>query len=308
MATESEEREQDDEIETDEADDDPPEAEAPSEEGDAAEDEPAEDDEGSSEGKPEEPDPDAPLTVTLGDEDPPPPSGDRAAEGWKKAQQERRELKRKVAELEAKVASAAPKQAPTLPPLGPEPKLSDPDIGYDGEALKVALRKHDEVKRKHDEVLAKAKADEQRQLDAWKARVEDHTKKATALAAPDWEDAQEVVKETLTVTQRAIIVQTAKDSAFSMLAIGRNPAVAKRLAAITDPVAFAVEFGRFERGTVKDDRRSPPPPPTRVSGTGRTAGGTDKKREALEAEADRTGNRIPVQRYDREQAEARKKK
>ena len=66
------------------------------------------------------------------------------------------------------------------------------------------------------------------------------------LGLKDFDDAEESVASMLTDVQRGIIVDGSDNPALSFYAIGKNKALAKELASITNPVKFAFAVSKME--------------------------------------------------------------
>ena len=89
----------------------------------------------------------------------------------------------------------------------------------------------------------------------------------------------------------------AADPAMVMLAIGADPKRAKEFADYKNPIELAYKMGRLEeKMKMVKDKRKPPPPDESVSGGAPSPGGgvAEKKLEAAEIEADKTGDRTKV--------------
>ena len=97
------------------------------------------------------------------------------------------------------------------------------------------------------------------------------------------------------------MVQGAKNPALVVYALGKNPAKAKELASISDPVKFAFAVANLE-AQLKVTPRKPKPEPERVlSGSSRAISGTvDSQLERLREEAARTGDMSKVMAYKRQ--------
>jgi len=202
-----------------------------------------------------------------------------------------RELQKRLKEIEAKVPPAAP-----LEPLK-KPKLEDVD--YDSEkyenALEAWYRRRDEIEK----VAAARRAEEESQHAAWTAKLQNYQASKTTLRVPDYEDAEAVVQNSLSVTQQGVLLAGAENPALIVYALGRNPAKAAELAAITDPVKFAFALARLE-SALKVNRKSPPPPMKTVNGTGPSGGTIDSTLERLRAEAERTNDFTKIAAYRRQ--------
>jgi len=242
-------------------------------------------------------DADGEVVVTIGDA-PAPESDDdeqeQSAPAWVKevrknareTARENRELKRKLQALEA---NNTPK--PTAPALGPKPTLRDDDVDFDEDKFEAKLLKWNEAKRKIDE----EKAAEQT---AWQKKNDEFNKAAASLKAPDFDDAKHAVIDAIDPVRQGILMKAAAQPHVVVLALGRQPEELKKLAAITDLVDFTVAVTKLE-GQIKVSSRKPPPPERTPSSAGRTTAVGDKTIEALEKEADRTGDRSKVIAYKR---------
>ncbi len=243
------------------------------------------------------------VVVTIEGEAPP-PNEDEEQDGpglVNKLRRINREKERELRELRAKQAAPAP--APQAETAGAKPTLAGCD--YDEDA-------YDQQLLEWREKQARAAAEQQKKVDAekqeseaWQATLAAHNKAKAELKAADYDDAEAVVAAELSVTQRAIIVSGAKNSAKVEYALGKNPAKLKELASITNPVKFAFAVAELESKLTVTTRKAPPPAERRIGGNAAAAGGMDTKLASLEAEADRTGDRSKVIAYNREQRRKR---
>lgn len=237
------------------------------------------------------------VVVTIGEEAPPSDEENRAPE-WvrelRKADKEKarriRELEQEKAEREASPAAKAALQKPTLA-----------DCDFDEEAFEAKLIAWQEQQAQARSAQQQKADAEKKAQDTWNATLATHDKAKAALKVDDYDDAEATAKEALTVNQRGIIVSGANNSALVIYALGKNPAKAKELASITDPVKFAFAVARLEDQLKVTPRKAAPPPEERISGNAAVAGKVDTKLASLEAEADRTGDRSKVIAYRREQ-------
>lgn len=235
------------------------------------------------------------VVVTIGDEAPPQEDEEvtRAPEWVRELRKSDREKARKIRELESKLAArdVTETKPVTLPP---KPTLAGCD--YDDETYEKSLAEWFEQKRKVDEQNAKAEADAKKAQADWEAKVSTYNEQKGKLKVQDFDDAEHTVKESLSVTQQGIILQGAENPALLVYALGKNPAKAKELAAITDPVKYAFAVAKLETQLKVSPRKAPPPEKTvRNGGTG--SGSVDSTLEKLRAEAERTGDYSKVFQY-----------
>ena len=243
------------------------------------------------------------LVVSIGDEAQPEP--EEGAPAWvKELRKQNRELVRAQRAKDAEIARLKAATAPAPQVLGPKPTLAACD--YDEEKFEAELekwhtksREADEQQRKQAEAAEQAKA-------KWQSRLEDVSKAGTSLKVRDYEEAGEAFDATFSLMQQGIIVngpEDAKDAALLRYALGKNPGVAKKLAAIDDPVRFAFAVARVLNKDLSVKPKTAPPPPDRVvrSGVPGAVVG-DSKLAELHRKAQETGNFDAYLKYKREKA------
>jgi hypothetical protein len=240
-----------------------------------------------------EPDADE-VTVSIGDEAPPPDETERAPEWVRELRKQHRELQKKVRDYEAReqAAPATPK-----PVVGPKPKLEDHD--YDTDKYETALESWYRSKEQAD----KAERESQRQAEeaqkAWQAKLDGYGKAKADLKVRDFDDAEHTVWQALNVTQQGILLDALDNPALMVVALGKNPKELARLAAIQKPTQFLRELSRIEDTKLKVTPRTKPPAPERSlpAGTAPVSGTSDSTLERLREDAARTGDMTKVIRY-----------
>lgn len=222
------------------------------------------------------------VVVSIGDE-PAQEESEEAAPGWvKELRAQNRELKRKLKEVET--ATTQTKRVE----LGPKPTLEASD--YDAERFERDLEAWHEKKRDFDAQEAKAKAEKEAAEKDWQDRLNSYSEAKTKLRVRDYDEAEDFVKDAFNVTQQGVILQGAEDPALLVYALGKNPAKAKELAAIKDPVKFAFAVAKLET-KVKTTPRTPSAAPDKTPvGNAAPSGSVDKTLERLRADANRTGD------------------
>lgn len=238
--------------------------------------------------------PDDEVIVSIGE--PPAPEEEEpqahAPEWVRELRKNYRELQREKRDLEQKLkATQAPAPKPTL---GPKPTLEGCD--YDAEKFEQDLERWHEDRRRADSEAQKAQAAKQAEEQEWQGRLQGYAKARTELKVRDYDDAEHVVLESLDQTQQGIILQGCKNPALVVYAIGKNPAKAKELAAIRDPVKYAFAIAELE-GQLKVTQRKAPPPERTVKSSGPLSGSVDSTLERLRGEAEKTGDYSKVMRY-----------
>lgn len=242
------------------------------------------------------------VVVSIGEEAPPPEEHTPAPEWVKELRKTNRELQRQNRELQGRLQTAPPETKPVV--IGNKPKLEDHD--YDTEAYEEALANWFERKRQADEVNAKQEAEVMNQQKAWQAKLDGYGKAKAELRVKDFEDAEEVAQQVFSITQQGVLLQGADNPALVVYALGKNPAKAKELAEIKDPVKFAFAVAKLEKDLKVTNRRQAPAPERIVTGTGRSSGAVDSTLERLRADAERTGNMTKVIAYKAQKRSASK--
>jgi desulfoferrodoxin (superoxide reductase-like protein) len=243
------------------------------------------------------------VIVSIGEEAPPPEEQSHAPEWVRELRKTNRELQKQNRELHSRLQTTA--QTETKPvTLGAKPKLEDHD--YDVDQFEAALASWFDRKRQVDEVVAKQEAEAVNQQKAWQSKLDGYSKAKAELKVKNFEDAELVAQELLSITQQGIVLQGADNPALIVYALGKNLKKAKELSEITDPVKFAFAVAKLEKDLKVTNRKSAPPPERVVSGTGRSSGSVDSTLERLREEASRTGNMTKVIQYKKQKQAASK--
>jgi len=237
------------------------------------------------------------FTVSIGEESPPPEESAAAPEWVRELRKSHREAQRKIREYEQKLQTL---QATETKPvaLGAKPKLEDYD--YDSDKFEQALDAWHERKRQVADVEARAKAAQEEQAKAWQTKLESYGKAKAELKVRDYDDAEEIAQQTLSVVQQGVILQGADNPALVVYALGKNPKKAKELSSIADPVKFAFAVAKLEKELKVMPRKSAPAPERVVQTTGPKSGAVDSTLERLRAEAEKTGDYNKVMQYKRQ--------
>lgn len=240
------------------------------------------------------------VVVTIAGETPPQEDEeetDRAPEWVRDLRKQYREEKRRNRELEEKLASMGGGSQSDIQ-LPEKPSLEKAD--YDTDRYEQELAAWYEQKRKYDEAEAAKQAEQQAVEQEWKQKLEGYQSAKSDLKVRDFEDAEDTVQETLSVTQQGMILQGAENPALLVYALGKNPKKAKELASIQDPVKFAFAVAKLETNLKVTKRKASSKPEKALSGTARPSGSVDSTLERLRAEAERTGDYSKVFAYKRQ--------
>ena len=233
------------------------------------------------------------LIISIGGEAPTPKDVDdfngQPAPDWvKQMRKENRELKRQL----KTTPSTQQEQAKQEITLGKKPTLEDND--YDAEVYEQALDSWYDKKREYDQQEQSRKSEQENAEKQWETVISDFEQKKAGLKVSDFEEAEDTIKDSLSVVQQGILLQGAENSARVVYALGKNPKRLKEIASITDPVKFAFALAKLET-QMKDNRRKAETSPEKgIRGSANISGGKDSKLDALEREAEKTGDRSKV--------------
>jgi len=240
------------------------------------------------------------ITVSIGEEAPPPDKYEKAPAWVRDLRKANREKDKKIRELESRLNQTTESKKPVE--LGKKPTLEDHD--YDTEQYEQALTSWFDRKREVEAQAEQAKQTEQNQQKAWQEKLDSYAKAKAALKVRDYEEAEATVSEVLSVTQQGIVLQGSENPALVMYALGKNPAKAAKIAELEDPVKFAFAVAKLEKDLKVTNKKTTPPPERTVNGTGRNSGVVDSTLEKLRAEAERTGNYTKVTQYRKQKRQA----
>jgi hypothetical protein len=238
------------------------------------------------------------LVVTIAGESPPPEEEEKQAPEWvKNLRKSYRELQREKRELEEKLKMVLP--ATETNPVDPGRKPTLEACDYDSDKFENELAGWFERKRQADEAAAKQRSKQQAEQESWQKKLEGYNQSKTGLKVSDFQDAEETVLESLSVTQQGIILQGAQNPAVMVYALGKNPKKAKELAEITDPVKFAFAVAKLETQLSVTSRKALPPPEKRITSNG-SLDTSSVQLDRLRDEAARSGDFTKVIAYKKQ--------
>ena len=242
--------------------------------------------------------------VSINGEAPDPETeDDDRAPGWvRDLRKEYRNEKRRAKELEQKVERLERGNTPASQPIGLKPTLESTD--YDTERYETELASWYEKKRTHDDQQNVVQSQQKAVQKEWETKLESYHSSKADLKVKDYEFAEEVVQDNLSVMQQGMIVQGADNPALVVYALGKNPKKAKELASITDPVKFAFAVAKLETNLKVTTRKASSRPEKKISGTGRPSGSVDNTLERLRTEAEKTGDYSKVFQYKKQKKSA----
>lgn len=249
---------------------------------------------------------DTALDLSLLDEADPDeekPEGDHAAAPWvKELRTKNKEQARRIRELEATVAVAKPLEDVFDPLKEPtfEDPTGNPEDAYNADKYSAALKAHALKTVEHEAKKAAIAATAKAAADEWQGKVNAYGKHKAALKAPDIQEMEDLVADSLSVDQQAIIIDTMTNPALVVLALAKNPKALAELAGIKSHIKYAMKLRDFER-SVEDKMKGSKvttKPEERVNVGKRSAGG-NQVYEALLAKAEITGDYTAAAAYSR---------
>lgn len=243
------------------------------------------------------------VVISIAGEPPAPEDEEevRAPEWVRDLRKNYREEKRRAKDLEQKLARFET-QAPGAATLGPKPTLEKVD--YDTDRYEKELANWYEKKRQHDDREVSVRSEQQAVQKEWERKLEGYQSAKAGLKVRDFEFAEDVVQDNLSVMQQGMIVQGADNAALVVYALGKNPKKAKELASITDPVKFAFAVAKLETQLKISNRKAQVSPERKISGTGRPSGAVDSTLDRLRADAEKTGDYSKVFQYKKQKQKA----
>ncbi|KXO82661.1 hypothetical protein AYL20_01305 [Acinetobacter venetianus] len=232
-----------------------------------------------------------------------PHKGEPAPEWLKRERAEIREIRkqerareRRIKELESELSAH---RKPQEIELGAKPKLED--FGFDEdnpdyiEAMEIWVDRKIQIKEQEQ---AK-KAEQEKVVQQWQDDLNRYETKKTAIKAKvhDYDEAEEIARDTLDQTQFGILISGADNPDSLLYYLGKYPDKAKELAAIKDPIKFASKIFKLDAQVKVQPRTPKTSPEKKVEGSGSLAGTTDAKLQRLREEAQRTGDHSKVIAY-----------
>jgi len=209
-----------------------------------------------------------------------------------------RDSQRENRMLKEQLKAVQPNQQNTIDP-GKKPTLEQ--FEFDTEEYEKELSIWYDRKRLAEDAELKIQADREREQEEWNKKLVSYNNLKSKLKFKDFGDAEELVKDSLSVIQQGLIIECAENSALVVYALGKNQQRLKELSAITSLAKFASKIGALEKDLSVKKRAKPPSPEKIVKGSGSTSGALNSTLEKLRAEAEKTNDYTKVYQYKREQ-------
>lgn len=251
--------------------------------------------EAATEAEPEETEEEEEFVVSIGEDSPPQEEKESAPEWVKDLRKSQRETSKENKELKARLEQY--EQKPSVE-LGKKPKLDDDDIAYDEDKLSSAMDAWYERKAQIDRQKEAEKEIATSQEKAWQNTLGSYEEKKTALKTKvkDYDDAEALVKDSLSTVYQGAILQGSKDPALLIFALGNNPKKLKDLSSIDDPAKFIWEVATMESQLKTSNRKVATKPEKKLGGSG-AGNAVDSTLAKLERDAEKSGDRTKVIQY-----------
>ncbi|MER0117119.1 hypothetical protein ABB173_02820 [Acinetobacter baumannii] len=216
----------------------------------------------------------------------------------KEIRKQERARERRIKELEAQLDEF---KKPEAIEIGEKPKLED--FGYDEENPEYieALEKWVDRKLQLKEQERKKQEEQEKVQKIWEQKLATYEAKKAKLKinVPEFDEAEENVRDALNSMQQAMIIDGADNPDLLIYHLGTNLKKLQELAAITSPSQFAFKAAKLDAQIEKVPRKPRTSPERKPSGSAPLSGTTDTTLARLRAEAERTGDYTEVNKYKR---------
>ncbi len=230
------------------------------------------------------------VVVSLGEEPEQQAEEDphKAPEWLRNLRKSNREKDRRIRELEAKLQ--APAQVQQAVVVGEKPTLAGCD--YDAEVFEQQLSEWSDRKRQADEAQRKQQEQAQQAEQRWQATRQSYDAEKAEFRAkyPAFDEAEEAVKDALSIPQQGLILHAIKNRAALVAALGASPKKLKELAGIADPILFTASIAVLEKELKVTPRKTAPLPEKQVRASASGALVPSARLDELRAKAEKTGD------------------
>jgi hypothetical protein len=250
------------------------------------------------------------LTITLGDDAVEDEDEDLDEELGEKGRRALKRLRELAAEKsrEARVATArlAQLEAGSTPNTAMPKKPTFEECGFDEAVYDKQIEEWVLAKAEAEKRAATQEAERQKGEQDYNDRLKRYTESKQVLRVPDYEEAEDVVRRSLSTQQQAIIIRNAAEPEKFVYALGRSKKALGELASIMDLDRFAYRVAKLE-GEIVVKKKGPPPVESRLPGGSAATVGTGSLKNQLaaaEKDAERTGDRSKVIAIKRQMQQA----
>lgn len=235
------------------------------------------------------------VEITIEGESATPDEVQEAPTWVKELRKQNREKDRELRELKDKLKGIeAPVKQTTL---GPKPTLES--VEFDAELYEKNLEDWYTRKREVEAQEEASKAEANKAQADYLKRLEAYAERKKATKLPNFDEAEETVKHTLSPIQQSIIVKHAKTPENIVYVLGTNSVKANELRAIQNPIEFALAVRDLEDKLKVTSKQAKPAPESPIKSGAAPVSGSDNKLEALRKKAEDTGDYSELAAYKR---------
>jgi hypothetical protein len=258
-------------------------------------------DEGKADGEETSADHDGEVDITLEGEEPEDEGSSEEAPQWvKDLRRQNRDNIKRLKQLEEENARLK-KPDEGIPLVGEKPTLEGCE--WDETEFERQLAEWFERKRVSDQKAKEAEDNQRAMQEAWNKKVSDYEAAKKTLKFPGMDDAEEIVRNTLSNSQYGSIIQGAQNPAALVAVIGKDLKRVEELAKINDPVEFIFAVARLEAKLKVTPRKTKPAttPEKRIKPPAHNAQNASQTLERLREEASKSGDYTKVHEFKRQQ-------
>jgi len=231
------------------------------------------------------------VVVTIGEDSP--PQKEETPPWVKDLRKQNRENAKRIRDLEKENKTLkGDNNKDTI--LRAKPNLEHHDFDQDSfnRDLDNWIDERDDFKKSKSKKEAQKLKEEQ----AWQDSLKSYEEKKKLLNVQNFDEAEEVVRDTLSETQQGILLDSAENPALVAYALGSNIEKIRELSSIKSPIKFAASIARLEKDLRVSNRKKAPAPEKIVKGGSPLQMG-DSILDKLRAESEKTGDYSKVIEY-----------
>lgn len=232
---------------------------------------------------------------------------DSTAPAWVKTVREQsrttskdnRKLSKIVKEQEQEILNLKSGRGAESPEPPTKPTFEGCD--YDEGKFENAISDYKDWERGQSENLKAQQSEVDEQNKAWTSKLDNYETSRSELKVKHFEEAEDVVRSTLSDEQRGYIIDGASNPALLVYAIGRDPKRAEELSKIKNHTQFIFALARLEKDVKMTKKRPTPPPEGKITGSANSSGSASNSHlDRLREEAVKSGSVAKVMAYKRQ--------
>ena len=196
-------------------------------------------------------------------------------------------------ELQARVSQLEVPQDNQSQQMGEKPTIAGCNYDVDLYDKKIEEWVDSKLKKEYEQKRKKETLETE-----WSRKISKYTEQKAKLGATDYGNTEAIITAVLNQQQQSLILESSENAAKVVYVLGKNPKKLKELAAIQNPIHFAIAVTRLEEGMKREDKKSPPAidEPVKASGS---SGSVAANLERLRAQAEKSGDYTKVIEFKR---------